>query len=97
MPCPGCDTGGIYPHVGACPKRPAGTDYSGLPLNETVKTEPRPIAVSDVWDPEHDRLLSIDLNARAYGWEIGRGTPMAEQIESSPDNPFINPDWRDNL
>lgn len=37
----------------------------------------------------------VDRNARAYGWEIGRGHPLVEQIEStSEDNPFLSPDWR---
>jgi len=43
-------------------------------------------------------LGEIDRNARAYGWEIGHGHPLAEQIEStSDDNPFLNPDWRDQI
>lgn len=32
----------------------------------------------------------FDLNARAYGWEIGHGTPYGtEQVTAHPDNPFI--------
>lgn len=40
----------------------------------------------------------IDRNARAYGWEIGKGHPLVEQIEKmQPDNPFLNKNWRENL
>ena len=35
-----------------------------------------------------------DRNARAYGWEIGHGKPMAPVIDYSPDNPFLKSDWR---
>jgi hypothetical protein len=36
-------------------------------------------------------LKSFDLNARAFGWEVGAGRalPTDERIESSPDNPFV--------
>ncbi len=40
-------------------------------------------------------LDEIDRNARAYGFEIGRGQALAERIESSEDNPFLDPNWRD--
>lgn len=37
----------------------------------------------------------IDRNARAYGFEIGRGHPLAEKLEkTSPDNPFLDKNWR---
>lgn len=36
------------------------------------------------------RLGETDLNARAYGWEVGRGAPMAAAVESSPENPFLH-------
>lgn len=41
-----------------------------------------------------DEIEELDRNARAYGWEIGRGQPIGPQIETTPDNPFLNPDWR---
>ena len=46
-----------------------------------------------------DRILAeIDRNARAYGWEIGRGHPLVERIESTdPENPFLAADWRTRL
>lgn len=48
-------------------------------------------------DPEEQRAENIDRNARAYGWEIGRGAPLVDKIEYSPDNPFLNPNWRENI
>lgn len=40
----------------------------------------------------------IDRNARAYGFEVGKGHPLTEVIEqTSPDNPFMNPDWRQSV
>lgn len=39
-----------------------------------------------------------DRNARAYGYEIGKGRPLVAILgEISEDNPFINPDWRDTI
>lgn len=35
----------------------------------------------------------IDRNARAYGWEVGRGRAMAEILALSKENPFGNPEW----
>jgi hypothetical protein len=43
---------------------------------------------------ERDRQ-EMDRNARAYGWEIGHGKPLAAVIEFSEDNPFLDPTWRD--
>lgn len=41
------------------------------------------------------QLEELDRNARAYGFEIGRGQRTdSDQIDSSPDNPFLDPDWR---
>lgn len=40
-------------------------------------------------------IEDLDRNARAYGWEIGRGKTLGETVEMSPDNPFRDPDWRD--
>ena len=40
----------------------------------------------------------IDRNARAYGYEIGRGHPLAKFIPVASDgNPFLKFDWRDGL
>ena len=39
----------------------------------------------------------IDRNARAYGWEVGRGRSMTEALTSSPDNPFLLKHWRTKL
>lgn len=42
------------------------------------------------------KLEEIDRNARAYGYEIGRGHPLVEKIESvSDDNPFMVHDWKE--
>jgi hypothetical protein len=44
------------------------------------------------------REQEIDRNARAYGWSVGRGHPLAEQIEDvDPENPFLDPNWRDKI
>lgn len=43
------------------------------------------------------RIEEIDRIARAYGWEIGRGHPMTSKIVMSEDNPFLNPNWRENV
>ena len=34
-------------------------------------------------------MRRADQNARAYGWEVGRGAALAESIDSSPENPFF--------
>lgn len=49
--------------------------------------------------PEDRRLLSeLDTAARAYGFEIGRGHPLTEELtELSDDNPFRDRNWRDNV
>lgn len=45
-----------------------------------------------------EELDAMDRNARAYGWEIGRGKPLAANIgDISPDNPFINENWKDAI
>lgn len=42
------------------------------------------------------QLEEIDRNARAYGFEIGRGHPLTTDLhEISPDNPFMNKNWRE--
>jgi len=42
-------------------------------------------------------LTELDRNARAYGWEIGRGAVLGRQVESSPGNPFLDAAWRERL
>jgi hypothetical protein len=43
-------------------------------------------------------LAEVDRNARAYGYEIGRGHPLVEVIQESDEaNPFLDPNWRDHL
>lgn len=45
-----------------------------------------------------EQLEEIDRNARAYGWEIGNGHPLAERIEElSDDNPFLDKKWREKM
>lgn len=48
-------------------------------------------------DISDEELLEIDRNARAYGYEIGRGKPVSLGIETSEDNPFLDPKWRDKI
>lgn len=50
------------------------------------------------WQPRTPcgrELLEIDRNARAYGWEVGRGQGCGQQVKASPDNPFMDENWRD--
>jgi hypothetical protein len=42
-------------------------------------------------------LYEIDRQARAYGWEIGHGKELNKEIHTSPDNPFMDPNWRDRI
>lgn len=64
---------------------------SSLSIDEPIELNPpliadRPVGMS---------VNEIDRNARAYGFEIGRGKPLERQLsEISPDNPFIHPFWR---
>lgn len=44
-----------------------------------------------------DEIEEFTRNARAYGWEVGKGKPLTETISTSPDNPFLDPNWRDHL
>lgn len=43
------------------------------------------------------RLEEIDRNARAYGFEVGRGKDPKGVIHTSPDNPFMDKGWKDNI
>lgn len=40
-----------------------------------------------------EEVAEIDRNARAFGWEVGRGAPLTRIVASSPENPFLNKDW----
>jgi hypothetical protein len=43
-------------------------------------------------------LEEIDRNARAYGFEVGRGQALTAQIAGlSDDNPFVKKGWRDGV
>jgi hypothetical protein len=44
-----------------------------------------------------EELTEIDRQARAYGFEIGRGQPLAEQVNASDDNPFLDKNWRQSV
>lgn len=50
------------------------------------------------WTGKAENLEEVSRNCRAYAWEIGRGHPLTEKIDHiSPDNPFMDKDWRKNL
>ena len=40
-------------------------------------------------------LDELDRNARAYGFEVGRGRVIRPNMKASVDNPFLHQDWRD--
>ena len=43
-------------------------------------------------------LQESDRNARAYGFEVGRGKPLTEQLtDISTDNPFMDPQWASKM
>lgn len=42
-----------------------------------------------------EQMDELDRCARAYGWEVGRGKPLADSFELSPDNPFAFEYWRE--
>lgn len=42
-----------------------------------------------------ETLEEIDRNARAYGWEIGKGQTIGEpELDTTDGNPFEDPNWR---
>lgn len=43
------------------------------------------------------RNISIDRNARAYGWEVGRHGLLVPIMKASHNNPFKHVNWRDNM
>lgn len=56
-------------------------------------SEPVQVKIEQLSNGEYNMIArslgDTDRNARAYGWEVGRGAPMEASIESSPDNPFL--------
>jgi hypothetical protein len=42
-------------------------------------------------------IFDIDRQARAYGFEIGRGKSLIAAVLTSDDNPFLDRDWRSNI
>lgn len=47
---------------------------------------------------EDEELAEVDRNARAFGWEAAkRGTLFTKFDELSPENPFLDPNWRDQI
>lgn len=47
--------------------------------------------------PPFKQMSEIDRNARAYGFEVGRGKPLTKTMTFSDDNPFIDRNWRDKV
>lgn len=41
-----------------------------------------------------EEIERLDRCARAYGWEVGRGHPIVEELETTEENPFMDPDWK---
>lgn len=56
-------------------------------------------------DDEYRRIMAMDketlercfTNARAYGYAIGRGEPLAHVVEAGVGNPFLDPDWEEKV
>lgn len=44
-----------------------------------------------------ENMAEIDRNARAYGWEIGHGEDLAEVVDATDGNPFLNREWRNEI
>ena len=42
-------------------------------------------------------LNQMARNARAYGWEVGRGAPLSKIIDSTEGNPFLDNEWIKHL
>jgi len=53
--------------------------------------------VADALAAVATKLDSVDRNARAYGWAVGRGHPLTSTIDGDDTNPFLDPDWRTHL
>jgi len=53
---------------------------------------------AEVTEDEFNELFEIDRNARAYGFEVGRGHPLVKDVlKLSPDNPFLQKDWAEMI
>lgn len=37
----------------------------------------------------------IVRNAMAYAWEVGHGQPLKPVLDTTPENPFMNKNWRE--
>lgn len=81
-------------------RRTSGTTTTAW-MDTSVNNEPFNHYKFGLTDHQMTQLKPIfdemDRNARAYGWEIGQGQVMAQVINFSPDNPFLDPDWRDHV
>lgn len=65
-----------------------------------LTTEERRAISQQIYDliEKVEGVDEIDRNARAYGFEVGRGHPLTKKItELSPDNPFRVPEWKDEI
>lgn len=43
------------------------------------------------------QMEEVDRNARAFGWEVGRGHLMSSHLNMLPANPFSEKNWREHL
>lgn len=81
----------IYVQVGDEPDR--NVDYQV----GTMDTPELGDLVVALLNGDAGQLEGIDRNARAYGWEVGRGQEIGSEVQTSDDNPFLDPDWRDRI
>lgn len=44
-----------------------------------------------------ETVENVDRMARAYGYEIGAGAGLTEQVVALSDNPFLKADWREGI
>lgn len=72
--------------------------------NEDVAKDPYADVAYSVLDQEpekfytQDQVDEIDRNARAFGWEIGRGAIMVgNMVGTSDSNPFMSPHWKSEM
>ncbi len=79
----------IYVQVGDKPHK--GVDYQV----GTMDTPELGDLVVALLNGDGQAMVENDRNARAYGWEIGRGQPIGQEIGTSDDNPFLESDWRE--
>lgn len=65
---------------------------SDEPIRHTSKDIPTDFSVGPM---TVEKIEAIDRNARAYGYEVGKGANLAQVIHTlSDDNPFLDKDWR---